>query len=192
MAVSSLPDAMPWFLDFCGVPLGHNHYVHHLIGTHLKEFPGIEVIIELGTGVGGLSLFCGLLGIRYGLDVHTFDVTRHFDQPTAELMAFLKVRYHEVDLFSAAGQAEVWGAIDGRKTYLVCDNGNKRSEFQTYVPPLRPGSLVSVHDYGLEFFEEDANLPGLEPVGRDEWLKHQCLYATWRVAGENSTIGSPT
>jgi len=66
--------------------------------------------------------------------------------------------------------------------YLLCDNGNKKQEFAQLVPHLKPGSVVSVHDYGVEFMEEDnihADL--LEPFHPEDWQKHNVQMATWVV-----------
>ena len=41
---------------------------------------------------------------------------------------------------------------------LLCDNGNKPAEVKKYCELLRPGDLLTVHDFGTEFLESD--IPG--------------------------------
>ena len=38
---------------------------------------------------------------------------------------------------------------------LFCDNGNKKREFREFVPFLKSGDFVVVHDWGSEFLQKD-------------------------------------
>jgi hypothetical protein len=42
-----------------------------------------------------------------------------------------------------------------RPVILFCDDGDKPKEFRTFVPYLKPGSLIAVHDFLTEFGPDD-------------------------------------
>lgn len=174
----------PWFTQFCGIEMSHNYYVYHILSVNVASHPQIRSLVELGTGQGGLSAFCGVLGLRFGLPVHSFDICREFGSNTERFLQRLGVTFHQVDVFCAEGRDRVQQIVAGRPTYLICDDGDKRREFAAYAPLLPAGSLISVHDLGCEFLPEDALMPGLQPVDPSEWFKYNCQFATWRKAAD--------
>jgi hypothetical protein len=93
----------------------------------------------------------------------------------------LGVSFLQRDVFSDATQSELGRSFFAGPTYLVCDDGDKRREFRTYVPLLRSGSIVSVHDFGCEFMESDVMALSVETLGKEEWLCYNVQFATWRV-----------
>lgn len=176
----------PWFTQFCGIEMAHNYYVYHLLSVHLAANTGIKSIIELGTGQGALTAFCGVLGIRYGIPVHSFDSHCWFDAETARFLAQLHVTLHQDDVFSDVGRERIRQIMGGQPTYLICDNGDKRREFATYAPELPQGSLISVHDLGCEFMPEDAAaVATVDPVNPEEWFKFNCQFGTWRKGAQS-------
>jgi hypothetical protein len=170
----------PWFTQFCGIEMSHNYYVYHILSVNLAAHCGVRSIIELGTGQGGLSAACGVLGIRFEIPAHTFDSRREFSSETGAFLERLKVSFHMADVFSHAGREQIEQIVAGQPTYLICDDGDKRREFATFAPTLPAGSLISVHDLGCEFWPEDAAPYAFEPVNPDEWFKYNCQFATWR------------
>lgn len=181
--------SFPWFTDFCGIEMAHNYYIYHILSINLKSHPEIRSLIELGTYLGGLSTYCGLLGVRFGIPVHTFDNRRVFDTGTEQLFDRLGVQFHQADVFSEPTVHEMCQIVGDEPTYLICDNGDKRREFATYVPHLPAESLISVHDYGCEFFPGDAIAFDVQPVNEEEWFKYNCQFATWRkVVGQRQEL----
>jgi hypothetical protein len=176
--------SLPWYTEFCGVTMVHNYYLYHLVSIHVRTNPQLRAIVELGTGEGALTIYCGLLSQAFGLSMHTFDIQRLFDERTACLLQSLGVTFHQADIFAEQTRHIIQGLCELGPIYLICDNGNKRQEVATFVPLLHRESLVSVHDYGSEIHDDDvASLP-LEPVGVDEWLKFNVQFATWKKCGD--------
>jgi len=72
------------------------------------------------------------------------------------------------DLFGEAGKKLI-DFLDGglpRPILLFCDNGDKPREFREFVPHLRVGDCVGVHDWGSEIHRADVTIFGdaLKPV----------------------------
>ena len=135
-------------------------YISHLL---LQRGKPITKIVELGTSMGALSIYMGLWGARLGIPVHTFDQDtfpfnreHNIDDITAKpIFEKLGIRLHHINLFSPDGDAKVKELLSDGAVYLFCDNGNKPREFQTFVPFLSGGSIVSVHDWPGEIGPTD-------------------------------------
>lgn len=172
-------DDWGWFKQFCGIEMSSNYYVFHIFSTILTKNPQITRIVELGTYTGSMSIYLGLEGIRNGIKVTTFDIKDHLTPPTKELLKRLGVNCIIQDIFADMDSVKGWLS---NPVYLLCDNGNKKQEFAQLVPHLKSGSVVSVHDYGVEFMEEDTIYPDLlEPFHPEDWQKHNVQLATWIV-----------
>lgn len=118
-------------------------------------------IIELGTGFGGLTVFFGLYGYCHECDVITYDNDPK-DEAAINLIVFLGVERYILDLFSIAGQLSERIAEPG-KTILICDNGNKVREVNTFAGALKSGDVIMAHDY-YEFMTQDPSVLGRDTV----------------------------
>lgn len=120
------------------------------LGTYHR---GLRAIIELGTFKGGFSAFLLLQAIQHGMAFYTFDIKRLFSGRLADYLEFDQY-FHEGDLFDEEMQQVVIELLEDDENHpclLYCDDGNKPREFQTFVPHLRAGDLVAVHDWDVEF-----------------------------------------
>lgn len=118
-------------------------------------------IIELGTGFGGLTVFFGLYGYKHECDVVTYD-NEPKDEAVSDLIAFLGVERYILDIFSIVDQISKRIAEPG-KTILICDNGNKVREVNTFAGALKPGDVIMAHDY-YRFMTQDPGILGPETV----------------------------
>jgi hypothetical protein len=172
-------------LIFAGQRVQHSFFVHHLISqVLLKHGKEIRSIVELGTGLGGLTAYLGLWGLRLDVPVHTFDINAYaLESGTGPLFKRLGVSYSQVDIFADSGAAQVRRAIGTAPAYLICDNGNKPREFQTFVPGLSSGSIVSTHDWGAEIHgadvEQTVAANDLRPYRPELWSTSGAMFATW-------------
>lgn len=118
------------------------------LGSHR----GLRALIELGTFKGGFTAFLSLQAIQRGMKFYTFDIKRLFDGPLAKYLMFDQ-NFYEGDLFGEMQQVviEILENDKNHPLLLYCDDGNKPREFQTFVPHLRAGDLVAVHDWNVEF-----------------------------------------
>lgn len=178
-----IPDTLG--LSFAGQTAQHGPYLYHIVSRlmerpHEKPFGGI---IELGTGFGALTTYLGLWGARLGIPVFSFDTDpRSLVSGAGPLFQRLGVIYRKDDVFANSDKIRSLMNFLGR-VYLVCDNGNKPLEFQTFVPFVEPGSIVSAHDWGIEIKEADVKKTveenNMVPVDPELWLAHGAFFASW-------------
>lgn len=172
-----------WFNRFCGMLMAHNYYTYHIFSEIIEKNPQLCGIIELGTFTGAMTTVLGLEGIRKQIPVHTFDIAVQTDEGTNRIFRQLNVNVHTCDIFenNMGFLKNLVKQMNG-PIYLLCDNGNKKGEFTTLVPFLPSGSMISVHDWQMEFLPEDAQIHSslLEPFEDVAWMKHNTLLATWR------------
>ena len=105
-------------------------------------------IIELGTGYGGLTVCLGIWGYTHLTPVYSFDATpRHWSLGT--MLAVLGVRLIREDIF---GYEEAIARLVQRHgiTLLLCDNGDKKREVNTFAPYLKMGDTIMLHDYSAD------------------------------------------
>ena len=100
-----------------------------------------DVIIEIGTGAGGLAKWLG--NTFPGKAIHTFDL----DAPETAI-GLSNVTQHIGNCDTATNAALV-ALIEGASRCLVlCDGGNKLQELTRYAPPLRAvaDDVIAAHD----------------------------------------------
>lgn len=121
-----------------------------------KSYP-IKTFIELGTGMGGMSLFFALQAYQHKFFFHTFDNQKWLDfEDGLPKMLNLKNVFHHVDLFKE-GQSQIVHLIETmpRPIAIFFDDGDKRREWELFAPLTHPGDFCIVHDWGAEFSESD-------------------------------------
>lgn len=172
-----------WFLDFAGVGMCHNFYVHHLFSKIIDANPQIERIVEFGTYWGSMTTALALEGLRKKIPFHTFEITEQRKPEIIELHQKLNVLDFIGDIFEKSLKEFIASRLKLSQAFLVCDNGDKAREFKEYVPMLKSGSIMAVHDYMTEFYDADwkvhENL--VEPIMQDEWLKHNAQLCIFKV-----------
>ena len=136
--------------------------------------PGL--ILELGTFTGGMSVFLALHCKAYSAKFLTFDFVDYLDMNNKMMIeSGVVASYRHLDIFVDQDKvlSELRGAEDpNRPTIFFCDDGNKPREFQTFVPHLRSGDYVAVHDFGTEF----NTLNDVAPVANlvEEFMTEEC------------------
>jgi len=172
--------------SFCGIemrqiwgdiPIWETLFNEHRIGA----------VVELGTGAGGFSLFLKMQAIARDQRFYTLDRSRP-EMLNSDLGQWL----HLEDSFLHGDYRKDSGMLltilhgeTHRPLLLFVDGGSKKWEVARFVPELKQGDYVAVHDYGTEFQPEDVEPVAhlLEPVLEDEcttWPK-PCLTRFWRV-----------
>lgn len=132
----------------------------------LNEHPEAQVIVELGSGTRGLSLFLLHQAEARGLGFVTFD-REFFSGP-------LVPGFNLIDIFEEPGR--VLPRIEQPGVVLLCDNGDKPRELAVFGSRLRPGSLCVIHDWGDEATEADLP-PNLTLAHHDLWEGGMCAVA---------------
>ncbi len=97
-----------------------------------------ELIVELGTGAGGFSLFLDEYKPRSSRFI-TYDIqqrsTNAFECRIADVCT-LQVLSEVAEMVKRSNRA-----------IILCDGGSKVSEFNFYARVLRSGDLIGAHDY---------------------------------------------
>jgi len=131
-----------------------------VMGLSMQQQPGIidafnrllkrtrpARIIELGTGAGGLTVFLGLYSYVTNCTVYSCDVKLPKDYRLVELLNTFGVALAAGDVFSDLRREIIGGLQHSGMSLLLCDNGDKQTEFKTFAPHLKPGDIIMAHDY---------------------------------------------
>lgn len=115
-------------------------------------------IIELGTGCGGFSVFLALYCIFLGKEwkLYTFDNGNRLEEHCQSAMLKLGASFFNTDIFGEEATKEIIELIQAEgTTILLCDNGNKRREFNLFSKYLKSGDYIFAHDLTTEIHEDD-------------------------------------
>jgi hypothetical protein len=109
----------------------------------LAKLTPIPLILEIGTGNGGFSLFLKTRIFEKPPVVHTWDIGA--DITRDPLLKQYGVVSHIADALS---DPEIPKLIEeSTQCIVLCDNGNKPKEFQYFAQFLRSGDIIMGHDY---------------------------------------------
>jgi predicted O-methyltransferase YrrM len=172
---------MEWFKQFCGITMSSNYQTFDLLSRVLDpERQKVHAIIEIGTYTGSISIYLGLLGVKYGMSVITLDIQKQHTSDTEFILDKLGVEFLQMDVFEKRDQLFLYFDTP---VFLLCDGGLKYEEFAMCVPKLKSGSIVAVHDYGTEFLDEhwEKFTDQIEPIMRDEWTKEDVRLAIFKI-----------
>lgn len=113
----------------------------------------VKSMLEIGTGMGGLSLFFILQGIQKSFTFETYDLLKPtvLDTPLGRLLK-LEACFHQGDV-----KDDLRDYIEERMkglehpVLLFCDGGDKIWEMQTFSKFLLKGDYAAVHDWNKSF-----------------------------------------
>jgi cephalosporin hydroxylase len=167
-------------LDFIGTEAQHSPYTYDLISSILRKNQ-TDQIVELGTAEGGLSIYFALWAHRLGIPFHTFDIKQHIDKKTLQVLNKLGGQFHLMDALSPKGVKFIRKTLKGKRSYLFCDNGDKPKEVELFLPFLKKGSVISVHDWLTEVHPSDVKdlVKNLKPFEEKRWAFENVFTATW-------------
>lgn len=119
-------------------------------------------ILEIGTAMGGFTIFlkitCDELGLN--IPIRSYDVYgRHSYESMIESGIDVRVQ----DIFTEGYQDVIQDAVDfiqeEGSTLVLCDGGNKISEFNILSKFIKSGDYIMAHDYASddEYFNNHIN-----------------------------------
>lgn len=151
-----------WVTQFLGVIVVQQWADFMLWERLLNKRADLRHLVELGSLRGGLSLYLYLQCLQRGMGFDTFDLVlpQAILTPLGERLN-MRSCCHAGDIWSATMQDLFRHILVSRTGPLLffCDNGDKKREMQHFASWLRPGDVIGVHDWGVEFSDAD-----LEPI----------------------------
>jgi predicted O-methyltransferase YrrM len=184
---------------FCGAKMAQNELVMPMFRILLSKISTPLRIIELGTYQGALTWFLYQVAPK-GTDIRTFDVKEQV--PVLMRSGFKKagILYSNTDVFLTYGRHEepVLERLlrdTSVTTMLLCDNGNKVKEVNTFAPFMKKGDIIMCHDYAFSAQESHDELYGrywnhcevrydqigetLQEQSFEEYERELTKYAAW-------------
>ena len=138
-----------------------NAYYNEVLGLECQQSPlaalhfstllkilSPKSIIEIGTGIGGLTGMIGVYAFQKEIEFHSFDIKSNLNK-TKKLLDALNVLLHYDDVLSDNGSRVVIDLIKNAKKplFLLCDGGDKKKEINTFAKYLEVGDVIMAHDY---------------------------------------------
>lgn len=120
-------------------------------------------ILEIGTAAGGLCLFLRQILNEIGLEstpIKTFDIYDCTTHRVLERENNLEVIYDNLfcqNYLSLEKPELIKDYIQSEGlTLVLCDGGNKITEFNTISPLIKSGDIIMAHDYApnIDYFKE--------------------------------------
>jgi hypothetical protein len=144
--------------------------------------------IEVGTGYGNTSIFFMLHCMQKDAAFYTFDKMANRTTNSSPLKEAL-------DLKGCATVGDVYGpgisqvimelCGEPGRTVMFLDGGDKPHEFQLFVPALKVGDIVAVHDWGRAirrpWVEHIIEHRGLADLLAEENVELLTLTRMWEV-----------
>ena len=119
----------------------------HLLTVHRKE---VRWIVEIGTGRGGMSLMLAMWAKVNGVPFWTIDLNDFRSHEVNGALVHLRASVIVDDVFQRQGFVSRWHNTG----FLLCDGGDKPRELATFAPMVPLGTLIAVHDFGIEIKPE--------------------------------------
>ena len=141
---------------FIGFKMYQTYSTLYAFEEFIKAHPDVRVVVELGTGPGGLTLFLGLL-----MQINAGHVLTIDNDPTHKKLSWYpiaknigNIQWLHENAFDPITLRKVKAyinenIIDG-KALILCDDGYKPRELRDYMILLEPGDFIMVHDHMKE------------------------------------------
>lgn len=135
--------------QYCGLKAQQNHNALNVFRAFFAAHPDIDLVLELGTGNGGFAIFlkdeCDKLGAKFV--TYENDPGRLADHAHEEF-ARRNIDVRQLNILSPEGLQSALAELRASKRAMVlCDGGDKMSEFRLFAPHMRVGDLLMAHDY---------------------------------------------
>jgi len=178
--------SLNWLTDlfrttFCGIQMAQR-WVDLVLFEKLMDEVFPELVVEIGTWEGGLSLYLRMLTLQRKSPFHTFDILppRREGNPLWKVLR-MEECFTQEDVFGSGSVLRKLLASDRPAVLLLCDGGNKAREVREFALLLRPGEVIGAHDWGNEIGAADVR-PLVEAEQLIPFWLPQCeaINSLWR------------
>lgn len=144
--------------SFLGIKMDQ-HWMDLFIWEKFLNGHDMKLLIEFGTGYGGMSTYLAAQCRQRNIQFMTFDNVQSLPQgsPIVNLLG-VREAYNCKDIFSDEVLNLVVGSMGlyGHPTCMFFDDGDKPREWRTFAPHAAVGDYLVVHDWETEFKASDA------------------------------------
>lgn len=113
----------------------------------------VQHVLELGTYIGGFSIYLLLQCIQYNLRFNTYDHKDLRNETKIARELHLERHFTKLDLLSEANAKSIMSNCL-HPALVYCDNGNKPKEMKLFSKYAQRGDIFAVHDWNIEFFPQ--------------------------------------
>jgi len=177
-------------IDPFGILVGHTWAEVGVILDAINRY-GVTRFAEIGVHKGGLcALLCHAtehlarfhyLGMEIDRDIVVSSVRRLF-HPMAVETGTRQLWFGDAHTAATVREVAKWLAKDVGPAWIYCDGGDKPTEFNLYAPILRPGDLISAHDYDYGGYERaEIAWPDIEQAVTEYSLRNLGFVAPYRI-----------
>jgi cephalosporin hydroxylase len=120
-----------------------------------------NTIIEIGTSSAGLTYIIDDICVENDLEknIHTFD--NSYKQYVNDNLKDRNIPFYVMDENSEECITLIKELIsNGGKVLLLCDGGNKITEFNYYSQHIKVGDFIMAHDYSIDKIEFEKKING--------------------------------
>lgn len=128
-----------------GFPMCQNRISPAVWGYAMEMYPPKQ-IVEIGTLNGAFTTALAFHSWLSKCKVYSFDLCVCPNEDWKALSAFLGIEFIRKDVFDNVDTVKSLVQRPGT-SYLLCDGGNKRREFNLFAPFIKPGDVIAAHDY---------------------------------------------
>jgi cephalosporin hydroxylase len=168
-----------------GIPVQQNEKSLEVIKDFITK-ENFDIVIEIGTSYGGLSLFLHEVCSEIGCHFETYDIST--ERSSMYPNDHVKISIVVGDVFSDDIKRRIKEHLaSDKKCLLMCDGGNKVNEFNYFSKFVKVGDFIMAHDYApnrqdfKDFFEnkiwnwmeiQDSELDrGFQYVKKSDWYE---------------------
>ena len=142
-----------WGIHVFGNPAGQTWFDLFFLNEVLT-YEKFDVIIEVCTHGGGLTVFFGMHMVAQGAHVITFDPHPEPEgEPWDTHKKMLSITHYNLDVFDPKVVDMLEIIISENRVLIYCDGTQKPHEFKTFAPMLQEGDVIMVHDKGREIYD---------------------------------------
>lgn len=128
-----------------GMVMNQNRLAVPIWSYAMEIYPPVQ-IIELGSYNGAMAIQLGIHAAQIGAVVLSVDTAECPSEHWKRFAAQLPVVFLKEDIFTNLDFYRT-RLLWPRVTYVLCDNGDKIREFNTFAPMLKSGDVIAAHDY---------------------------------------------